>query len=143
MKIKIDDFPPPSMSIGFDVLVGQCTSRRISLFYEFFWSLEHQSKRTFQKILHSFHIGHSLITTEIYHIIEWLFSHGKIYVHKCIFFLFIFEFSKKKKFVFGGGFSLFRDKPWNMKGFIHIHILYIWLLPTYTTHAYILPVKVN
>ena len=24
MKIKIDDFPPPSMSIGFDVLVGQC-----------------------------------------------------------------------------------------------------------------------
>ena len=36
MKIKIDDFPPPSMSIGFDVLVGQCTSRRISLFYEFF-----------------------------------------------------------------------------------------------------------
>ena len=36
MKIKIDDFPPPSMSKSFDVLVGQCTSRRISLFYEFF-----------------------------------------------------------------------------------------------------------
>ena len=137
MKIKIDDFPPPSMSIGFDVLVGQCTSRRISLFYEFFWSLEHQSKRTFQKILHLFHIGLSYHHRDIPHNRVIIFSWQNIFMCINAFFcLFIFEFSKKKKFVFGVGFSLFRDKPWNMKGFIHIHILYMTTTYLYHTCIY-------
>ena len=102
MKIKIDDFPPPSMSIGFDVLVGQCTSRRISLFYEFFWSLEHQSKRTFQKILHLFHIGLSYHHRDIPHNRVIIFSWQNIFMCINAFFcLFIFEFSKKKNLCLG------------------------------------------